>query len=172
LHGSEVFNIVATFHSDYYVEGWNEPGDRDELLHRFRDVGPRPMSVLAKPESWRRWVLCDRDPVETWSEGRVTLLGDAAHPMLQYFAQGACMAMEDAVAIADQIENSDGTFAPAFEAYQRERAPRTGRVQMQARELGEIYHMGGLKRLLRNWLLRRRSPAKYYDGLAWLYGGP
>jgi len=167
----ELFNIVATFHGDEYIEGWNEPGDRDVLLHHFRDVGARPMSILERPQSWRRWVLCDRDPADNWSRGRITLLGDAAHPMLQYFAQGACMAMEDALCLADEVVAADGNDAAAFLAYQSARAPRTARVQLQARRLGEIYHMSGIKRLIRNWMLGRRRPERHYDGLAWLYGG-
>jgi salicylate hydroxylase len=93
LRGGDLYNIVATFHSDQYVEGWNERGDRGEILAAFADFPAGPKSVLELPTDWRRWVLCDRDPIERWSEGRVALLGDAAHPMLQYYAQGAAMAL-------------------------------------------------------------------------------
>ncbi|HLI11424.1 MAG TPA: 3-hydroxybenzoate 6-monooxygenase [Alphaproteobacteria bacterium] len=172
LHGGKLFNLVAVFHSDLYVEGWNREGDRDELMRRFAGIGPKPRSVLEKIETWRMWVLCDREPVAVWSKGRVTLLGDAAHPMLQYFAQGACMAVEDAVCLADQIEAAEDDYVAAFEAYQKARYLRTGRVQLYARFLGDVYHAAGVARELRNQMLAGRTPEKAYEGLAWIYGGP
>ena len=172
LRRRELFNIVAVFHDDAYMEGWNEPGDRDALMRRFDGVGPLPMSILERVENWRMWVLCDREPTDVWSKGRVTLLGDAAHPMLQYFAQGACMAVEDAVCLADMVMESCGDYASAFRAYEKERYLRTGRVQLMARFLGDIYHAEGVARELRNQALSQRTPQQSHDGLAWLYGGP
>ncbi len=172
LRRRELFNIVAVFHDDAYVEGWNEPGDRDALMRRFDGVGPLPMSILERVESWRMWVLCDREPTDVWSKGRVTLLGDAAHPMLQYFAQGACMAVEDAVCLADMVVASCGDYTSAFRAYEKERYLRTGRVQLMARFLGDIYHAEGVARELRNQALSQRTPQQSHDSLAWLYGGP
>jgi 2-polyprenyl-6-methoxyphenol hydroxylase-like FAD-dependent oxidoreductase len=102
----------------------------------------------------------------------VTLLGDAAHPMLQYFAQGACMAIEDAVCLANQIEAAAGDFAAAFLAYQRLRYLRTARVQLMARFLGEVYHAGDVRGELRNQVLGARTPDQSYECLAWLYDGP
>ena len=96
LRRGELFNLVAVFHSDRYEEGWDTYGDVDELTQRFEGTRPEVQAMLAKIDSWRMWVLCDREPIKEWSKGRVTLLGDAAHPMLQYLAQGASMAMEDA----------------------------------------------------------------------------
>lgn len=172
LRRRELFNIVAVFHDDAYVEGWNEPGDREALMRRFAGVGPQPMSILERVESWRMWVLCDREPISIWSKGRITLLGDAAHPMLQYFAQGACMAVEDAVCLADKIVASGHDCETAFKAYEKERYLRTGRVQLMARFLGDIYHAEGVARELRNEMLSKRTPEQSHDGLAWLYGGP
>jgi 2-polyprenyl-6-methoxyphenol hydroxylase-like FAD-dependent oxidoreductase len=172
LRGWKLFNIVATFHSAAKEPAANEPGSRDEILHAFREVGAKPRSILEKPSSWRYWVLCDREPVANWSRGRATLLGDAAHPMLQYFAQGACMALEDAVALADRAAAAEGDFAAAFLAYQKARLVRTARVQWSSRMLGEIYHAKGVYRLLRNQIFGGRSPERSYEGLAWIYGGP
>ena len=117
------------------------------------------------------WVLCDREPVKTWSNGRVTLLGDAAHPMLQYLAQGACMAIEDAVVLADQVDAAGGDFPSAFEAYQDARYLRTGRVQLTARFYGEFYHAGGVTAEVRNALFSKRTPQQALEGMAWLYDG-
>ena len=173
LRNWELFNLVAVFHSDRYEEGWNAVGAKDEMMRCFEGVDDRPMSMLKKVEDWRMWVLCDRDPIEEWSDGRVTLLGDAAHPMLQYFAQGACMASEDAVCLADKVEEADGDYAAAFQAYQKTRYLRTARVQMTARFLGDIYHAAGPVRELRNMMFGGPAPegADPHAGLAWLYGG-
>jgi 3-hydroxybenzoate 6-monooxygenase len=169
LRGGELFNLVAVFHSDRYVEGWDAVGDADELHLRFRDAVPTVKALLAKIDTWRMWVLCDRDPVKNWSKGNVTLLGDAAHPMLQYMAQGACMAMEDAVVLADEVAHTNNGIAAAFERYQERRYLRTGKVQMSARLYGEFYHANGVKRELRNQFLQSRSLEQTLDGMAWLY---
>ncbi|MBT6136453.1 MAG: 3-hydroxybenzoate 6-monooxygenase [Rhodospirillaceae bacterium] len=172
LRNGELMNLVAVFHSDRYVEGWNAPGEVDELLRWFKDIDPRPLSLIDLVSEWRMWVLCDRDPISKWSRGRTTLLGDAAHPMLQYFAQGACMALEDAVCLADKVTAADGDYGEAFKAYQAERYLRTGRVQLMARFLGDIYHAKDVERELRNQMLAGRTPETSYQGLAWLYDGP
>jgi len=116
-------------------------------------------------------VLCDRDPIENWVDGRVALLGDAAHPMMQYFAQGACMALEDAVCLADQVANID-RVETALEQYRRQRVLRTARVQLQSRAIGDhIYHPAGAHARLRDAILRSKSAEQMYNDLAWLYGG-
>ncbi|MCA8095378.1 3-hydroxybenzoate 6-monooxygenase [Burkholderia anthina] len=169
LRGGELFNLVAVFHSDRYVEGWDAVGDAEELHLRFRDAVPTVKTLLEKIQTWRMWVLCDRDPVKNWSKGNVTLLGDAAHPMLQYMAQGACMAMEDAVVLADEIAHATDDLATAFVRYQERRYLRTGKVQMSARLYGEFYHANGVNRELRNQFLQSRSLDQTLDGMAWLY---
>jgi len=169
LRGGKLFNLVAVFHSDRYVEGWNTEGDPEELKRRFAGTCETVQTLLAKIDSWRMWVLCDRAPVKNWSQGRVTLLGDAAHPMLQYLAQGACMAMEDAVVLAQEVEKAAGDFAQAFERYQARRYLRTARCQVMARVHGEFYHADGVVAELRNGLLASRTAQQSYDGLSWLY---
>ncbi len=105
------------------------------------------------------WVLCDREPVKDWSKGRVTLLGDAAHPMLQYLAQGACMASEDAVCARGKGGgDARTTFPRAFKAYEQQRYLRTGRVQIMARVYGEFYHAAGVTAELRYQALHGRTP--------------
>ena len=171
LHRGEIFNLVAVFHSDRYEEGWNEFGDTDELNERFSGEHPNVLMMLDKIETWKMWVLVDREPVKNWSKGRVTLLGDAAHPMLQYLAQGACMAIEDAVCVANKIEQHDGDFAAAFQAYQKDRYLRTARVQLMARVYGEFYHAAGPTAELRYMMLSQRTPEQAYAGMNWLYAG-
>ena len=170
LRGGELFNLVAVFHSNRYEEGWDTFGDVEELNQRFAGTCVEVRTLLAKIESWRMWVLCDRQPVKEWSRGRMTLLGDAAHPMLQYLAQGACMAIEDAVCLADSIDEADGDFAAAFQAYQAARYLRTGRVQVMARVYGEVFHTSGVVRELRNMMLAGRTQAEALASMQWLYG--
>ena len=170
LRTGELYNLVAVFHSNRYEEGWDSFGDPAELHERFAATCAPVRMLLAKIESWRMWVLCDRPPVKDWSRGRVTLLGDAAHPMLQYLAQGACMAVEDAICLADKAVEMNGDYAKAFRAYQQARYLRTGRVQIMARVYGEFYHAGGVPKELRNLMLGSRTPDAAMTGLAWLYG--
>ena len=171
LRRGEIFNLVAVFHSDRYEEGWDVFGDADELFQRFSGEHPHVLELLGKIDSWRMWVLCDREPIKEWSRGPIALLGDAAHPMLQYLAQGACMAIEDAVCLAHQVDRHGQDLAAAFRAYRDKRYLRTGRVQLTARFYGDVYHAEGVTRELRNRALAPRTPAQAYDGMAWLYNG-
>ena len=107
LRRGELFNLVVVFHSDRYEEGWDTYGDPAELHERFKDKCEPVRTLLQKVNAWKMWVLCDRPAIKNWTKGRITLLGDAAHPMLQYLAQGGNMAMEDAVCLANQVE-ADG----------------------------------------------------------------
>jgi salicylate hydroxylase len=171
LRRGEIYNLVAVFHSKRYVEGWNTEANAEDLWEHFKGQRPEVMRMLERIETWRMWVLCDREPVKDWSNGRVTLLGDAAHPMLQYLAQGACMATEDAVALADRVAESPDDMPAAFRAYVQQRYLRTARVQIMARVYGDFYHARGPAAELRNQMLGTRTPEDSYDGIAWLYGG-
>ena len=175
LRRGELYNLVAVFHSDKYEEGWNVYGDPAELEQKFAAERPEVKRLLAKIDAWKMWVLCDREPVRDWSRGRVTLLGDAAHPTLQYMAQGANMAIEDAVVLAAYVELSGRDFAKAFRWYQDERYLRTARVQITSRYYGDLYHAAGVVRELRNQFLAPKPGADpgdpSFEGIAWLYDG-
>jgi 2-polyprenyl-6-methoxyphenol hydroxylase-like FAD-dependent oxidoreductase len=170
LRTGELFNLVAVFHSTRYEEGWDSFGDPTELHERFAKTCAPVRTLLNKIESWRMWVLCDRPPIKEWSCGRITLLGDAAHPMLQYLAQGAGMSIEDAVCLADKVVHTRGDYAAAFRAYQQARYLRTGRVQIMARVYGEFYHAAGVAKELRNMMLGARPPEDAMASMEWLYG--
>jgi salicylate hydroxylase len=172
LRTGELFNLVAVFHSNRYEEGWDSFGDPAELHERFAKTCEPVRTLLNKIESWRMWVLCDRPPIKDWSRGRITLLGDAAHPMLQYLAQGACMSIEDAVCLANKVVESKGDYATAFRSYQQARYLRTGRVQIMARVYGEFYHASGVAKELRNMMLGSRTLEDAMAGMEWLYGEP
>lgn len=171
LQGWKTFNLVATFVTDLENVGSNEPGTREEILSKMTHVVPKIRKILEVPNEWRRWVLGDRDPIPSWVDGNVALLGDAAHPTYQYFAQGACMAMEDAVCLSDKFETCGGDFKAAFQAYQADRIPRAYRVVLSSRELGRVFHVDGVERLVRNAWLRDKTPEEFNHSLRWLYGG-
>ncbi len=176
LRRGELYNLVAVFHSDRYEEGWDVYGDTAELRAKFANERPEVLRLLEKIDVWKMWVLCDREPVREWSRGRVALLGDAAHPMLQYLAQGANMALEDAVVLAAYAEIAGWDFERAFRWYQDARYLRTARVQVTARYYGDIYHAAGVVREVRNWFLAPRPGADpeakpSFEGVAWLYDG-
>jgi salicylate hydroxylase len=172
LRRGELYNLVAVFHSDQYQEGWNAEGSKELLWKHFQGLRPEVLRLLDLIDTWRMWVLCDREPVKNWTKGRVTLLGDAAHPMLQYLAQGACMATEDAVTLAEKVAASPDDLPAAFKAYEQERYLRTARVQIMARVYGDFYHARGVTAELRDLALAGRAQQQSYDGIAWLYGGP
>jgi salicylate hydroxylase len=172
LRRGELYNLVAVFHSDHYEEGWNAEGSKEVMWEHFKMQAPQVLRMLERIETWRMWVLCDREPVKNWTKGNITLLGDAAHPMLQYLAQGACMATEDAVTLAEKVAASPDDLPRAFQAYQQARYLRTGRTQIMARVYGEFYHARGVAAELRNMALGGRTQQESYDGIAWLYGGP
>ena len=171
LRRGELFNLVAVFHSNKYDEGWNTFGDSAELTERFADAVPQVRELLGQIETWKMWVLCDREPVKNWSDRRVTLLGDAAHPMLQYLAQGAGQAIEDAVVLREALRFTGGDVAPAFQKYQQARYLRTGRVQLTARFYGDIYHASGVQRELRNQMFQGGRELAGFAGLKWMYEG-
>jgi 3-hydroxybenzoate 6-monooxygenase len=171
LRRGELFNLVAVFHSNKYDEGWNTFGDTAELTERFADAVPQVRELLGKIETWKMWVLCDREPVKNWTDRRVTLLGDAAHPMLQYLAQGAGQAIEDAVVLGEALQATGGDVPRAFQKYQQARYLRTGRVQLTARFYGDIYHASGVQRELRNAMFQGGQESAGFAGLKWMYEG-
>jgi salicylate hydroxylase len=171
LSGWKVFNLVITYHSDAPEPVAGQPVPLDEVRRGFAHVCRRAQSIISHGRDWRMWVLCDREPTDKWVDGRVALLGDAAHPMLQYMAQGACMAMEDAVCLADSLARTDSLEA-GLAAYRDRRVLRTTRLQLMSRAMGDhVYHPAGPHAALRNAIMSAKSQAEWLDALEWLYGG-
>ncbi len=172
LRGGDQYNVVVTFHSRN-VEQWGvTEGSAVEVKSYFQGIVPLARQLIDLPKSWKRWATADREPIERWSFGRTTLLGDAAHPMLQYLAQGACMAMEDGVTLGEALAvngGPGGNLHAAFAQYERSRVARTARVVLSAREMGRIYHAQGVERLVRNQIWQGRTPERFYDAVEWLY---
>ncbi len=170
LRGGEQYNVVVTFHSREPEEWGVREGSQDEVRSYFQEIAARPRQLIDLPKSWKRWATADREPIGQWTFGRATLLGDAAHPTTQYMAQGACMAMEDAVTLGEALRVHDNDWDKALALYQRSRVARTARIVLGSREMGRIYHARGVERLVRNDLWRGRTPERFYDALEWLYG--
>ncbi|MBI3144686.1 MAG: 3-hydroxybenzoate 6-monooxygenase [Pseudogulbenkiania sp.] len=170
LRGGEQYNVVVTFHSRDKEEWGVTEGSPEEVQSYFQGICPKARQLIELPKNWKRWATADREPIDTWSFGRVTLLGDAAHPTLQYLAQGACMALEDAVTLGEALRVNGNDFIKAFDLYQRSRIARTARIVLSAREMGRLFHAKGVERLVRNELWKGRSAERFYDAMEWLYG--
>src|SRR6201999_2177763 len=163
LSGWKVFNLVVTCHNDAPEPVAGKAVSDEEVIRGFAHIHARARAIIRHGKNWKLWVLCDRDPVERWIDGRVALLGDAAHPMLQYFAQGACMALEDAVCLSHMLGSYPDDQTTALERYRAQRFPRTARVQLLSRAIGEhIYHPAGDHARIRNAIMSAKSSEDYY----------
>jgi 3-hydroxybenzoate 6-monooxygenase len=172
IRRGELYNQVAVFRSWRYTpqaELTDDWGSEAELDSAFAASCQQVRDGVKLVNRDRRWVMYDREPLDNWTLGRITLLGDAAHPMVQYLAQGACQAIEDASCLARQLTEHDGDIDKSFAAYQAERIPRTALVQRVARNWGRIWHDDGdIIPVLRDRVFKHRQSADYTD-LDWLY---
>lgn len=168
LRQGNMLNFVAVFRSPAFDRGEAEWGHPAELDTAFADCCDTVRSAMAHLGRDRWWPMADREPAGNWVDGRTVLVGDAAHPMLQYLAQGACQALEDADALAEACATTGREWGKALAAFSERRVPRTARVQSTARMWGEIWHVDGVSRALRNELFQTRDKEsyKYVD---WLY---
>jgi 2-polyprenyl-6-methoxyphenol hydroxylase-like FAD-dependent oxidoreductase len=169
LRRGEIFNTVAVFASPAFRRGeqeWGGPQELDEAFGGSCEAVVRGLRSLWRD---RRWPMFDRLPMDRWVDGRLALTGDAAHPMLQYLAQGACQAIEDAHCLAVAAEKAAGDWPAALARFAEIRYPRTARVQQTARLWGDIWHVDGVSRLMRNELFRAREDTDF-SRADWLYG--
>jgi 3-hydroxybenzoate 6-monooxygenase len=169
-HGT-LFNVVAVFRRSGHSERGDVAAYRGELEHAYRDAHPTMKALLAMLDLSRRQAVGDRDPVRRWHKGRAVLLGDAAHPTLQSLAQGACMAIEDGLCLAELMHAADGDCEAAFRRYAAARHVRTARVTLESRYLWEVYHADGVARDVYWQMLGERSERDVFQCLAWLYEG-
>jgi len=171
LSGWKLFNLVVTFHNNAPEPVAGAPVSQEEVMRGFEHIHPRAQQIIRVGQDWKKWVLCDREPVMNWADGNAVLLGDAAHPTLQYLAQGACMAMEDSVILAHECGKTPDDIEAAFQRYQTRRRLRTARIQLQSRAVGEhVYHPSGAHAALRNEIMRAKSTSDWYETMDWLYG--
>ena len=168
IGGWRYFNLAATRDNAATVPVAGQRVTDSQVQREFEYMHEVPQRLIEHGQNWKAWVLCDRDPVPRWTDGRVVLLGDAAHPMLQYAAQGAAMALEDAVCLAEMVE-ADANFADVFTRFNAVRVTRTSAVQVISRRMGEeVYHPAGESALARNARLALTAE-ELYDQVAWLY---
>jgi 2-polyprenyl-6-methoxyphenol hydroxylase-like FAD-dependent oxidoreductase len=167
-----LFNLGATVVSGETALDESEDAPPRNVLPLFAGSCANPLRVLRIPKQLRRYVIVHREPVENWTMGPATLLGDAAHPMVQYIAQGAAMALEDAICLGNVAYECDGDFVQAFRRYQDLRIVRTARVQISSLMMDRLNHAKDMERKVRNSLFEGRTDEEYYDRLAWLYTAP
>jgi salicylate hydroxylase len=150
--------------------GWEHPALAQTVEDRVRNFASPLRSLVAKVGDWRRWSLYAMSPLEQWSLGRTTLLGDAAHPLLPFLAQGAVLALEDAMMLACCLAGKRHDVATALQNYEHARRRRSKRVADASRRNGRIYHMSGALALARNTAMRITPPTRMMAGFDWLYG--
>ncbi len=170
--GGHEINVVAIIKDDWREEGWSAPGNPDILTSRFRGWSRKARDLIAAAEHWKRWALVDRAPESRWSRPRMTLLGDAAHPMMPFLAQGASQAIEDGAALATLLRGvSDGasSLPAALQRYDALRIPRSARVQKEARKQGNIYHLDGLRARIRDSALKLLPGDAALLRFAWVF---
>jgi 3-hydroxybenzoate 6-monooxygenase len=170
VRAGEALNVIAVTDGGQEAQGWNRAADRGSLLSGFTGWCKESKSLLESIDSWRAWSLFSLPSLPRWSNGAVTLLGDAAHPVLPYLAQGAGLAIEDAAMLAQCLTADPKNPATAFQAYEQARRGRAQRLQATAQRFGRIYHLRGPARLARNTALRLRSEATALRQFDWLYG--
>jgi 3-hydroxybenzoate 6-monooxygenase len=169
IRGGEIYNQVAVFKSPRYRPGSDDWGTPDELDAHFAQCCGYVQNCIKVMWRDKRWPMYDRKPISAWVKNRIVLLGDAAHPMYQYIAQGACQAIEDAFSLGRHVGAGQGDLRGALEAYQNARNQRTARVQLTARAMGAFFHLDGMAATVRNAMMKPRAPDDYAM-LDWLYG--
>jgi salicylate hydroxylase len=162
-------NIVAIIRDSWNESGWSAPGRFADLAPRFATFAPQARALLEMPERWQKWALFDRAPSLPRREGPVTLLGDAAHPMLPFLAQGGAMGIEDAAVLAQCLAQAGDDIARAMRSYERTRRRRVARVQREARRNAWRYHLAGPLGFARNSVLGRMGGEKLLARYDWLY---
>lgn len=168
IAGGRLLNIVAIQPATNPIDGWSAPGRGQDLLAHHAGASTRLRDLFSRAEDWRLWSLFDR-PAETLARGRIALVGDAAHPILPFLAQGAALAIEDGAYVSALLDETN-SVEEAFSSYQRQRLDRVRRVQAEARRNGKLYHRSGLIGLGRDQIMRRIGPRGMTERYAWLYG--
>jgi len=168
-----IINLVATIRSQSRVGGgdqqWDGAADRSTLERAFAGWSKEARALIGAPVQWRAWPLYCRPPIPSFSLGRAALVGDAAHPMVPYLAQGAAQAIEDAGALGRMVALAQDIPA-ALALYSRDRVERAARVQREALRQGRIYHLGGPLAFARDTTMRMLGPRRLSERYDWLYG--
>ncbi len=167
IRGGELINLVAVTSDRENEPGWSRHGDASKIMKRFSAWHPHVQEAIAAVGDWTIWSLFDRPPRPVWTHNRVTLMGDAAHPVLPFLAQGGALAIEDAKVLASELGTRPHDPASAFGRYEQQRKARSAKVQAAARQNGDIYHLGWPLSLARDLAMSRMTIAERYG---WIYG--
>lgn len=167
--GGREINVVAIIEDDWREEGWAAPGNPDIIASRFRPWCRKARDLMDAATAWNRWALIDRPPESRWSRGRMTLLGDAAHPMLPFLAQGASQAIEDAATLGVLLGGEAHDIPARLRRYDALRIPRTARIRGEARRQARIYHLGGIAARLRDTAIRALPPDMLFRRFDWIF---
>ena len=170
IRGGKEFNLVGLVPEKWTEEGWSATANRQQFLRHFQKWSPRLTTLLEKPDTWLKWALCGVNANRPWTDGKLTLLGDAAHAMLPFAAQGAAMAIEDAAVLASLFPTTTNDISAVFKAYESVRKPRVIKVQQTAVENGRIYHLSGPMAFGRDTVMRLMPPEKLSARQDWIYG--
>jgi 3-hydroxybenzoate 6-monooxygenase len=169
VRGGDELNVVAVTEGGAERQGWTQPGGAETLLAGFTRWAKDSKSLLERSDDWRSWSLYRLAPLRHWSKGPIALLGDAAHPVLPFLAQGAALAVEDAVTLAACLAARPGDPSAAFLHYEVLRRSRSARIQHLSQRFGWFYHLRGPLRVARNLMLERRNEATALQRFDWLY---
>jgi salicylate hydroxylase len=171
VKAGRVINVVVITADDWSAPGWSEPASRVDLVARLpaEAWAPPARALIRLPEAWLKWALYDRQPIRRWSTGPVALLGDAAHPMLPFLAQGAAMAIEDAAVAAQCLARQPSDAAGALRTYCAIRRGRTRKVQDAAARNGVRYHLAGPSSWLRDTAMRAMGGKHLLQHYDWIY---
>ena len=169
--GGKKINVVAVIDERWggRAQGWNQVADPQALLPYFEPWNTPIADIVRHGSCWRKWSLFYQPPLRAWTQGCVTMIGDAAHPVMPFLAQGGGLAIEDAAVLVKVLLDHDGDPWSAFRHYEKTRIERTARTSYESRKMGTVYHMGGVMRLVRNFILRRQTPNSLLKRLDWLY---
>jgi salicylate hydroxylase len=170
VRGGSQVAIIVILSDAFASQGWQQPEERTALLTKVKHLHSTLLELIAAAPEWRSWALADQPPLERWANGRVVLVGDAAHPVLPFLAQGGVLALEDAVTLAPLLAKHVADPATAFEAFERVRRKRALRVHAASRSNGTIYHLRGPAALARNLALQALSGPQLLSRYDWLYG--
>jgi len=171
VKGGKLINVVVITADDWHGPGWSEPASRIDLLARLssRHWAPQAHSVFRAPDAWLKWALYESEPLASFAQGAAALLGDAAHAMLPFLAQGAAMAIEDAAVAAQCLARMPDDPGSAWESYSAIRRGRTRKVQRLAARNGKRYHRAGAAAMLRNTAMRLIGGERLLQNYDWLY---
>jgi salicylate hydroxylase len=175
ISGARQINVVAVVPGQWNRPGWSEPGDGNEIKSAFVAAGWHaiPRMLISAVDGWRKWALFTVPGSGQWTDGSVALLGDAAHAMLPFAAQGAAMAIEDAAVLAKCLaglqNEGPAALSIALQRYAKQRRPRVTRVQRSARQAGRIYHLAGPLAFARNLAIKAMGPKRMLSRQDWIY---